>query len=187
MSRGLVALAVGAVAFGVGEARAETPYVFVVPGYQYSAGGNAPARAHGVDLTLHGFHPDLPVGLGVFGQLQRVGGDHNRYAGGVQVTFAIAGVEVGYAHVDGGKGPAVTNEVTGASTTAWSQTSGVQIAPFLSLGFFVFGLRWTLPVKQGPAPTWGAERAWTFSVKLPLQLSGRSMRDTLGQAWSAWK
>lgn len=169
-------------------ARAETPYVFVVPGYLYAntQAGAASGRAHGVELSAHGFHPSIPVGLGVFGQLQKQA-DHTRWAGGLQVTLALLGLEVGWAHRDPGGGPAITNEYTGVTSARYGATNGVQLAPFVSFGVLVVGYCWVLPVGEGTAPTWGRERGFTIAVKIPLQVSGRSLLDTFGQAWAAWK
>lgn len=169
-------------------ARAESPYVFVVPGYLYANTQTGPAsgRAHGVELSVHGFHPSIPVGLGLFGQLQKQA-DHARWAAGAQVTLAILGFELGFAHRDPGEGPAVENPYTGTSNARYAATHGVQLGPFLSFGVFVVGYRWVLPVGEGGPMSWGKERGFTVAVKLPLQVSGRSLWDSFGQAWSAWK
>lgn len=164
------------------------PVGFLSLGYLYAdVRGDAPARAHGFELSGHVFHPSLPVGLGAFAQAQIYAGDHARFAGGAQLTFACVGLELGYAHREAGAGPPVQRSlVTGDVTSHRSQSSGLHLAPFLSFGFVYFAYRWTIPLATGPAPTHGAEHALTVGVKLPLQLTGKSWWRAVPDALSAF-
>jgi hypothetical protein len=162
--------------------------LFVTPGYVYGrVEGASPATAHGFELSVHYLHPDLPIGVGAFAQLQRYDGDHNRFAGGAQVTFAIVGLEIGYAHRDAGSGPPASGLTGGSAPTRWSQTSGVHLAPFVSFGFVYFAYRWTIAVSEGPSPTHGSEHALTVGIKIPLQLRGPSVYRAIGDGFAAWR
>lgn len=162
--------------------------VFVSPGYVYGhVEGGSPATAHGFELSVHYLHPETGLGVGAFGQLQRYDGDHNRFAGGAQVTFAIVGLEIGYAHRDAGAGSAVGAGLGGEATTHRSQTSGVHLAPFVSLGFVYLAYRWTIPVAEGAPPTHGGEHAITVGIKIPLQVRGDSVYRALADGFAAWR
>lgn len=151
--------------------------VFLSPGYVYAkVSGDSPATAHGAELSVHWLHPKLPFGVGGFAQLQRYDGDHDRFASGVQATLALVGLELGVAYRAAGEGPAVTRSLlVGDVTTQRSATTGLHVAPFLTLGFVHVAYRWTIPLREGPAPSHGAEHALTIGVKLPLQLGGPSV------------
>jgi hypothetical protein len=151
--------------------------VFLSPGYLYAkVSGDSPATAHGAELSVHWLHPKLPFGVGGFVQLQRYDGDHDRMATGVQATFALLGLELGVAHRMAGNGaPIARSMIVGDVTTERSATTGLHVAPFLTLGVVHIAYRWTIPLHEGPAPSQGSEHALTIGVKIPLQIGGKSV------------
>lgn len=184
-------LAIAAFASVVGAARpsraVERSVLVVSPGYVYSDARTA--TAHGFELSAHWLRKDSPVGLGAFGQVQRYSDRSVRFAGGAQATFSILGLELGYAHRGEGEAPAPRPDLAyglPAAHTTIGSTSGVHVAPFVSLGFVYFAYRWTLPLARGPSPAHGAESAFTVGVKIPIPTSGDLLRGLEGVVSPPW-
>jgi hypothetical protein len=120
----------------------------------------------GGEGSLHYLHPKekclfqegCVLGVGVFTQLQPLGEGQWRWAGGLQATYSIVGLEMGYSR------ELKTDDRLGVSA--------FQMAPFLTLGVFSASVRYTFPLsrevrRQRPG---GADVAYVLTLKLPLPL-----------------
>jgi hypothetical protein len=134
---------------------------FINPGILTSAViGRSPAIAAGGEVSfLHRpgwFPPGCHCGVGAFGQVQRYfseGGAHTRVAAGVQAGGPV-GVELGLAY-------------RGANDK-FKSTTGVHVAPYVSIGIVSLALRLTMPIEADPRKTHGFEAALAVGVKVPI-------------------
>ncbi len=169
----LAVVTVGAIVGAAREAGAVERHVVVAsPGYVYADAGTA--TAHGFELGAHWLRAGTPLGFGAFGQVQRYSDRSVRLAGGAQATVSVLGLELGYAHRGEGE------RSIGPILTTVGHTSGVHVAPFVSLGFVYVAYRWTIPVERGAPPAHGAERAFTVGVKVPIPVDGDLLRGLEG-------
>jgi hypothetical protein len=128
--------------------------------------------ALGGEGSLHYLHPKekclfqegCVLGVGVFTQFQPLDERQWRWSGGLQATYSIVGLEMGYSREP------KTDDRPGMSA--------FQMAPFLTLGVFSASVRYTIPLsrelrRQRPG---GADVAYVLTLKLPLLLG--KLRNT---------
>lgn len=122
--------------------------------------------ALGGEGSLHYLHPkekclfqeSCVLGLGAFAQVQPLGEGQLRWSGGLQATYDIVGLELGYSR------ELETDDRPGVS--------GLQVAPFLTLGVFSASVRYTFPLSpevRGQRQR-GADVAYMLTLKLPIPL-----------------
>lgn len=116
--------------------------------------------ALGAEASLHGF-VDNKVGLGLFGQWQRVKSEepHTRFCAGPQVTYKFVGLELGAAY----------EKADGLHAT----TASLHLAPFISNGALTVSLRVDVPLwhEASETPGHGYDVGGVLAVKLPLLLN----------------
>lgn len=131
------------------------PSTLIIPGLLFSTGWQG--RDFGLEVSaVHWPNYREPFLYGAFGQAE-LGSRAPRFAGGVEVGYSAFGVELGYAHRSAGDG--------------YVASSGVQVAPYFSLGFLNLGVRYTRLSSEGGG--WGSEVAFVISVKAWFPLAGR--------------
>jgi hypothetical protein len=137
---------------------------FLSPGLLAGVTGhlNAPVLgAIGGELS-YTYYPAKPytLGVGAFAQAQSVGLKHLRAALGAQFNFAVGGVEIGGSFEQGKDGKA--------------STFGVQIAPFVSIGWVSAAFRIGLPVAALVDGTdrYAVDLGLIMTAKIPIPLSG---------------
>jgi len=146
------------------EGSAGQSHHFLAPGVLAGFTGHldAPALgALGIEVA-YTYYPMKPytLGVGAFAQAQSVGLQHLRAALGAQVNFAFGGVELGAAIEQGKDGKATT--------------FGVQLAPFVSIGWVSAAFRIGLPVAAlvDGADRYAVDLGLITTVKIPIPLSG---------------
>jgi hypothetical protein len=111
----------------------------------------------GVEVSLHRFF-DKSVGAGFFGQWQTMELKHHRICGGLQASFSVAGLELG-----------ATHETASDERAA---TTSLHVAPFVSVGVLMMGVRFGFPIAQseGNKPGHGSDVGFVMAIKYPLDL-----------------
>lgn len=114
----------------------------------------------GAELTLHGYIAD-GFGVGAFGQWQSMELNHNRFAGGMQFSYSLAGLELGVASEKG--------RVVRSTTTL------LHVAPYFSIGVASLALRFGIPVGKSSSfiPGYGYDVGLVLGLKAPLPLNRR--------------
>ena len=142
-------------------ARAEKTFHIVSPGLLWGVTkqlNDAPAwGALGGELTYSYVFKtrNLFMGLGAFGQAQTVGFHHFRAAAGPQMTFTLAGLEVG-PYIETAK-------------DTYATTVGVHASPFFTLGVFSVAFRAAIPLTTTTEGTrYGVDLGAIFTLKLPF-------------------
>jgi hypothetical protein len=145
---------------------------FLSPALLYSnVWGRSPAHGVGAELT-YSYHPRAArhLVLGAFTQGQVYTDGSLRFAGGIQTGYGPFGVELGLAHRTG--------------TGDFSATTGLHVAPYLSLGVLSVALRFTVPLQDvAGAPNSGVpplgqgpETALTLGLRFPVRVHGQLPR-----------
>lgn len=114
----------------------------------------------GLEASVHHFlDDDYQTGAGLFGQWQETSADHHRFAGGVQLSYLVFGVELGVAHE--------------TSNSRFASTTSLHVAPFLSAaGVATLSVRVGIPLtgSDGFKPSYGTDIGLVLAVKYPLAL-----------------
>ncbi|MBI5514655.1 MAG: hypothetical protein HY909_12845 [Deltaproteobacteria bacterium] len=151
---------------------APTALGFLSPALVYSnVWGRSPAHGVGAELA-YSYHPRAArrLVLGAFTQGQVYTDGSLRFAGGLQTGYGPFGVELGLAHRTG--------------TDDFRASTGLHVAPYLSLGVLSVALRFTVPLNdtQG-APNSGVaslgqgpETALTLGLRIPVRVHGQLPR-----------
>jgi hypothetical protein len=136
---------------------------FIAPGILGGATGHVDSPVFGqlgIDVT-YTYYPARPLtlGVGAFLQAQSVGFEHFRAALGGQFNFWIFGTELG-AYIELGSKDKAT-------------TFGIQLTPFVSVGFASVGLQLGLPVAQLTAgEKYAVDVGFIGTLKVPIPLDG---------------
>lgn len=114
-------------------------YLSVGPLFSVSMLGDEPVAGLGLEATLNQFYEaERTMGaVGLFTQVQTMGGKGAKFTGGVQANLYIVGLELGVMHATG--------------TPEYLATTGLHVAPYVSLGFCSMALRFGVPLsEEGP-------------------------------------
>lgn len=129
----------------------------MLPGVLFATGRQG--KDIGLELSLvHWPRYDDPQLYGVYAQAE-LGDRANRVSLGLEGGFSVLSLELGYARRFAGDGMEAGN--------------GIQIAPYLSLGFLNVGMRYTQGL-GGSSTAWGSEVAFVLSLKSFHVISGHS-------------
>jgi hypothetical protein len=111
-----------------------------------------------LDYTYYPWDP-LTVGFGGFAQVQTMGIDHIRVGFGPQFNLTVFGTELGVY---------IEDEDEDSSTTM-----GLQVAPFVSIGFMSLAFRLGVPFyRAGAAPAHAVDMGLLITLKWPIPLGG---------------
>lgn len=146
------------------EGSAGQSHHFLAPGLLAGVTGhlNAPLLgAIGGELA-YTYYPAKPytLGVGAFAQAQSVGLQHLRAALGAQFNFFVGGIELGGSYEQGKDGKA--------------STLGVQLSPFVSIGWVSAAFRIGLPVAAlvDGADRYAVDLGLIMTAKIPIPLNG---------------
>ncbi|QSQ13138.1 hypothetical protein [Myxococcus landrumensis] len=111
-------------------------YISVGPLVSVSMLGDEPVAGLGLEATLNHYSESggTPSAVGLFTQLQTMGGKSARFSGGVQANLYIVGLELGVMHITG--------------TPKYLPTTGLHVAPYVSVGFCSMALRFGIPLSN---------------------------------------
>lgn len=144
-------------------AQAEQAHHFFAPGVLFGFGGKIDDDLLGIlggEITYTGYpNETYLLGVGGFAQVYTVGFDHARFAFGPQVNFAIGGMELGVS---------IEQEDKKHSTTV-----GMQVTPFVSIGFLSLGCKIGIPFyAAGPLRSYAVDVGMNVAMKFPIPMDG---------------
>jgi hypothetical protein len=116
--------------------------------------------AMGAELSVH-HYIDNGTGIGLFGQWQSMEFEHNRFAGGFQLSHSIAGLELGMARETARDGRAATTML--------------HLAPYASVGIAALALRFGIPIQKSGRELLrhGYDVGLVLAIKAPVPLTKR--------------
>jgi hypothetical protein len=156
-----VSVAFAAIALSSREARADKKFHIISPGFLWGVTkqlNDAPTwAALGGELTYTYIFErgGNLIGAGAFGQVQTVGFHHLRAAVGPQLTFWVAGLELG-PYIETAK-------------DTYATTYGLHASPFITAGVFSVAFRAGIPLAPASNENrYGVDLGAVFTLKLPF-------------------